>query len=159
VNVRHLYQLPLAAADGGTSLGLADNPSDGTAVVYPGQQGWLSPTADYLLTAPSAPRHIGPTPAALRLFQTDGGKELTLSHPDHPRLIFSQWLTDDTFTAAGLRTTSADSPVDLLTCSIKSLSCQTTTPAISTYTFTETPTGITAVFTLPIGIPIYRPFS
>ncbi|MDX6262204.1 MAG: hypothetical protein QOH84_3892 [Kribbellaceae bacterium] len=156
VNIRHLYQVPLIAPDDGTSLALADNPSDGTGRPYPGQQGWLSPTADYLLTAPNDPQHITPPPAALRLFQTDTGKELTLSHPGHPRLIFSQWLTNDTFTAAGLRTTAPNSPVDLLTCSLNSLTCQTTTPAISTLTFTETPTGTTATFTLPIGTPIYR---
>jgi hypothetical protein len=156
VNIRHLYQVPLIAPDDGTSLALADNPSDGTGHPYPGQQGWLSPTADYLLTAPNDPRHVSPPPAALRLFQTATGKELSLTHPGHPLLIFSQWLTNDTFTAAGLRTTTANSPVDLLTCSVTSLTCQTTTPAISTFTFTPTPAGTTTPFTLPIGTPIYR---
>lgn len=156
VNIRHLYQVPLIAPDDGTSLAVADNPSDGTGRSYPGQQGWLSPTADYLLTAPNDPEHVSPPPAVLRLFQTATGKELPLSHPGHPRLIFSQWLTNDTFTAAGLRTTAPNSPVDLLTCSLKSLTCQTTTHAISTFTFTAGPAGTTAAFTLPIGTPIYR---
>ncbi|MFI5707187.1 hypothetical protein [Kribbella sp. NPDC051620] len=159
-NLRHLYQIPLIVPGEGTSIAVADNPSDDTLHVYPGQQGWLSPTADYLLTAPNDPGHVTPPPAPLRLFHTATGKELTLTHPGHPRLIFSQWLTNDTFTAVGLRPAAnkphTNSPVDLLTCSTKSLTCSTTTPAFSTYTFTQTPAGTTTPFALPIGTPIYR---
>ncbi|WP_328324332.1 hypothetical protein OHA70_33035 [Kribbella sp. NBC_00382] len=144
----------------GTTVVLVDDLNGFLAPrTFPGQAGYLSPTGEYLLTAPNDSRSITPPPAALRLFQTTTGKELSLTHPGHPFLIFSQWLTNDTFTAAGLRTTTPNSPVDLLTCSLKSLTCQTTTPAISTYTFTFGPAGTTTPFTLPTGTPIYRLFG
>jgi hypothetical protein len=157
-NTQHIYRVALTASGGSAGLVSAHNASDGITLVYPGQQGWLSPTADYLLTAPNDPQHITPPPAALRLFLTTTGKEVQLNHAGHPRLIFSQWLTDDTFTAAGLRTTAPDSPVDLLTCSLNSRTCQTTTPNISTFTFTQS-VPRTTLFTLPIGTPIYYLYS
>lgn len=138
---------------------LKDISGNNTKGTYPGKQGYLSPSAKYLLTGTNDPQRITPPPTDLKLFDTTTNKQLPLAHPNHPRLIFNQWLTDETFTAAGLRLTpqlvqpGLNSPVDLLTCSTKTLTCQVTTPNISTLTFTTTPPR-TAPFALPIGTPI-----
>ncbi|MEV8371158.1 hypothetical protein AB0P21_00370 [Kribbella sp. NPDC056861] len=120
---------------------------------YSGKYGYLSPTGKHLLTAAADPQKITPPPADLKLFETTTHQQLPFTHPDHPRLIFNQWLTDTTFTAAGLRTTTATSPVDLLTCSTTSLTCETTTTDISAFNFTKSAPRV-APFVLPIGSPI-----
>lgn len=154
---RYLLDAHPEQPTGTAMLTLKDLPGNKIKGTYPGKQGYLSPSAKYLLTGANDPQRITPPPTDLKLFDTTTGKQLPLAHPNHPRLIFNQWLTDDTFTAAGVRLTpqlvNPGSPVDLLTCSTKTLTCQVTTPNISDLTFTTTPPR-TAPFTLPIGTPI-----
>ncbi len=137
---------------------LRDLPGKNLKGTYPGKQGYLSPSAKYLLTGTNDPSRITPPPTDLKLFDTTTRKQLPLAHPNHPRLIFNQWLTDNTFTAAGVRTDPkrfvASKSLDLLACSTETLTCQVTAPAFSTLTFTTTPPR-TAPFTLPVGTPIY----
>ncbi|TCM42542.1 hypothetical protein [Kribbella sp. VKM Ac-2568] len=92
------------------------------------------------------------------MFSVSTGQKLARRHPGHPRLIFSQWLNDTTFTAVGLRADAPAPPVDLLTCSTTTLTCQVTTPAFSTYTFDRTPPRTTA-FALPLGTEIVQDFG
>ncbi|NEA30796.1 hypothetical protein [Streptomyces sp. SID13031] len=150
---RYLLQNPVSDPHDGTIVSVKDQLSTFGGVTLPGRYGYLSPSAKYLLTATSDPHKITPPPAVLRLFQTATAKELTFTHAGHPLLIFSQWVADDTFTAVGLRTTAENSPVDLLTCSTKSLTCETTVRAFSPFTFTQSPPRV-AQFALPIGAPI-----
>lgn len=154
---QYLYQRPLVHPTGGTSLAVGGVPSDSAGTPFPGNEGYLSPTAKYLLTATKDPQRIKPSPVGLRLFETATGKDLPFTHTGHPRLIFSQWLSDETFTAAG-SSQAPNSAVDLLTCSTRTLSCETTVPAFSTLTFRKDPARIPP-FALPIGTPIFWLFG
>jgi hypothetical protein len=153
---QYLLQRPLMHPAGGASLVVGPTPSDTGGRTFPGKQGYLSPGADYLVAGPSDNWPGDPAAAALDLFSVSTGQKLALRHPDHPQLVFSQWLNDTTFTAVGLRSDTT-APVDLLTCSATTLACQVTAAGFSTYTFDQTPPRTTP-FALPLGTEIIQYF-
>lgn len=153
-----VYQRTLQQAKPGLRLAVGPVPSDSSGREFVGQQAFLSPSAKYLLTSPDVQVSIEPGWNALQLFEVATGRRLSLPYADHSRLIFSQWLDDNTFTAVGVRRSSPSAEVDLLTCSTQSGSCKVTTPAFSTFTFSKTAPRTTP-FTLPRGTPIYNLFS
>jgi hypothetical protein len=154
---QYVVQRPLEHPSSGTGLAVGPTPSDTGGRAFPGKQGYLSPGADYLVAGPADNWPGDPAAAALGLFSVSTGQKLALRHPGHPRLIFSQWLNDTTFTAVGLRSGAPAPPVDLLTCSTTTLTCQVTAPAFSTYTFDPTPPRTTP-FALPLGTEIIQDF-
>src|SRR5262249_39455475 len=109
-----------------------------TARAFPGRQGYLSPTGEHLMAGPSDYMYGAPGAAVLELYSVKPGAKLPPRHPDHPRLIFDQWLDDTTFTAVGVRR-GTNPPVDLLTCSATALTCTVSAAAFSTYSFDKTP--------------------
>ncbi|GAA1572975.1 hypothetical protein GCM10009789_28120 [Kribbella sancticallisti] len=153
-----VYQRPLQQPKPGLRLAAGPTPSDSGGREFVGQQAFLSPTAKYLLTSPDDLVSVEPSWAGLQLFEVATGRKLPLPWADHSRLIFSQWIDDNTFIAVGERRNSPSSEVDLLTCSTQSLTCQVTTPAFSTFTFTKTPPR-TPPFVLPLGTPMYWLFK
>jgi len=145
---QYLYQRPLSHATSGTSLAVGPAPSDSGGRTFPGRQGYLSPTADYLVAGPADNQRAQPAAAVLDLYEVKTGAKLQLRHPDHPRLIFGQWLGDSTFSAVGVRA-GQNAPVDLLTCSAVGLMCQVSAEAFSTFTFDPTPPR-----DLPFAVPL-----
>jgi hypothetical protein len=154
---QYLYQDPAEHPMKITRLLLGPSPSDTAGRAFAGRQGYLSPTGTYVVAGPADNLNGEPAAAALDLYAAKTGARLALRHPDHPRLIFSQWLTDTTFTAVGVRR-GKNPPVDLLTCSATTLTCEVSAAAFSTYTFDKTP-PITTPFAVPLGTPIIQYFN
>ncbi|MFI6826955.1 hypothetical protein ACIBG5_07615 [Kribbella sp. NPDC050241] len=154
---QYLFQRPLQHPTSGTGLAVGPAPSDSARRTFPGRQGYLSPTADYLVAGPADNQRAEPAAAALDLYSVRSGARLALRHPDHPRLIFGQWLNDSTFTAVGVRA-GQNAAVDLLTCSATTLACQVSTAAFSTFTFDPTPPR-DLPFAVPLGVRITHYFG
>ncbi|MEV5961424.1 hypothetical protein AB0L70_06640 [Kribbella sp. NPDC051952] len=154
---QYLYVDPAQHPQKVTRLLLGPSPKDTAGRAFPGRQGYLSPSGGYVVAGPADNMYGEPGAAALDLYAAKTGARLALRHPDHPRLIFSQWLNDTTFTAVGLRP-GKNSPVDLLTCSATALTCEVSAEAFSTYTFDKTP-PITTPFAVPLGTPIIQYFN
>jgi hypothetical protein len=154
---QYLYQRPLAHPTSGTSLAVGPAPRDSGGRTFPGRQGYLSPTAAYLVAGPADNQRAQPAAAALALYDVKTGTKLQLRHPDHPRLIFGQWLDDSTFSAVGVRA-GQNAPVDLLTCSAVNLTCQVDAAAFSTFTFDPTPPR-DLPFAVPLGTPLTQYFG
>lgn len=154
---QYLFQRPLEHATSGTSLAVGAALSDSGGRTFAGRQGYLSPTADYLVAGPADNQGAEPAAAVLDLYSVKTGARLPLRHPDHPRLIFGQWLDDSTFTAVGVRA-GQNAPVDLLTCSAITLACQVSAAAFSTFTFDPTPPRVLP-FAVPLGVQIIRYFG
>jgi hypothetical protein len=78
--------------------------------------------------------------------------EVKLDTPGYKALILSNWLDNDHFTAAGVKSLDDKNktPLDLLTCSVKTASCSVTTPRIAPYPPDD---GIPTGWQLPTGKP------
>jgi hypothetical protein len=94
---------------GDNDLGLGKDVNAPDPAHFEGWSGTISPQVRYLLTDKAD---------VTRLVDVRAGTTKTITIPGYRLIVATQWKDDRTFFAVGFRT--EDSPVDLLTCTIKS---------------------------------------
>jgi outer membrane protein assembly factor BamB len=101
-----LWEQPIG---GDHDLGVGKDPNALDPAHFEGWSGIISPQARYLLTDKAD---------VTRLVEVRTGTTTTITIPGYVLIVASQWKDDRTFFAIGFRT--EDSPLDLLTCTIRS---------------------------------------
>ncbi|MGZ0149222.1 hypothetical protein ACXJJ3_19295 [Kribbella sp. WER1] len=128
-----VWEHPAAVA--GIDLAVDPNVNASAPRTFLGWSANLSPAGRYLLTDKAD---------EVRMFDVGPGKQLPLKFPGYTLIVPTQWSSDNVFYAVGYRSAESD-PVDLLTCSVESLSCAVAVPGIASSS------SLPSAFQLPIG--------
>ncbi|MEV8378141.1 hypothetical protein AB0P21_35715 [Kribbella sp. NPDC056861] len=127
-------------AGGDTDLGVGKDVNAADPTHYEGWTGHLSPQARYLMTDKAD---------VVSVVDLRSGKSAALTVPGYVLIVPTQWKDDHTFHAIGFVTES--SRLDLLTCTIKSVTKTTCDTSVKSFAPPVTPKS-TVQF--PIGAPI-----
>ncbi|MBP2354423.1 hypothetical protein JOF29_005533 [Kribbella aluminosa] len=122
----------------GNDLAVGKDVSAGSPRTFEGWHAYLSPSGRYLLTDKAD---------EVRMFDVSSGGQVRLTFAGYALIVPTQWSTEKTFYAVGYRS-AATAPVDLLSCSVDSLSCAVAVPKIA-------PSSSSPLrFQIPVGTPI-----
>jgi hypothetical protein len=149
-----VYQQPLEQPLTGHTLKVGPTLTTGARTTFSGEQAFLSPGAQYLVTQPDdAGMGDQPIWSDLQLFGVTAPTGGPLKRSEYWAFRFGQWLDGTTFTAAAARNTSRQE-TDLLVFDARTSTYRVVAPSFSTFTFSRTAPRTTP-FAMPTGAPIY----